>query len=371
MGYGGADMTRPSFFEVAAADRLTQGLRPALQHILSTMASHFPQLSFVAQRGDELFYTMCYLLDRRYLKTHGASFAENFYCLKRVKILPDGTETSLGARDQLLAVLCVAGVPYLRTRLEGYYLEMRQDLRDMQALGVSDDGSLISFFKRAYVAVYPYMALAYEGLEYLHAVRYVMGATLHFSPLTHLINQRVVRVTMKDIIQKRLEEKKRGALLVAGRAIMPSSSMESAWEAGSRDDTTSSRWVWILKRIVAMISRIGGLVADNAKWAVYIGVFLIRFLQWWYSPENEHRRSRPTAAPPPPPRALPHPKGLKLPSDAMKCPLCQRTRVNAALLPSGFVFCYACIFKHLKNHGTCPVTLRPCRMEDLRKIYEN
>eukprot|EP00466_Bigelowiella_natans_P018116 jgi/Bigna1/138553/aug1.45_g13261 len=191
---------------------------------------------------------------------------------------------------------------------------MRQDLRDMQALGVSDDGSLISLFKRGYVAVYPYMAFAYEGLEYLHAVRYVMGATLHFSPLTHLINQA------------------QSALMVADQAI-PSSSMESAWEAGSRNGT--SRWVWIFKRLVAIISRLGGLVADNAKWAVYIGVFLIRFLQWWYSPENEQRRSRPTAAPPPPPRALPHPKGLKLPSDAMKCPLCLRTRVNAALLPSG------------------------------------
>jgi len=386
MGYGSGDMSRPSFFEVAAADRLTQSLRPALQHILGTIAQHAPGLASLAQRSDELFYTMCCLLDRHYLQTHGASFAENFYCLKRVKILPNGREAALGPRDQTLAVLCLAGVPYLRSRLEAYYLETKQHMLDMQALGVEEEQTWMTSFRREYLRLYPYLAFAYEGMEYLHMLRYVMGTTNHFSPLTALVNQRVVRFSLADLMKKRVKSLNQGGshasdlMSSSSQSIMEEkhapgqSSLESAWEGlGRRNARSVARapLMALIRRILGMCGRIGGFMADNAKWAVYVGVFLIRFLQWWYSPDNAQRQVRPKAAPPPPPKARRHPKGVRVPSDSRKCPLCYRTRVNAALLPSGFVFCYTCIFNHLKTHGSCPVTRRPCRMEDLRKIYES
>jgi len=358
---GGGDMSRPSFFEVAAADRLIQGLRPAMQHILVTLSNHLPQLNVLANRGDEIFFGMCFLLDRHYLETKGASFAENFYCLKRVKMLPDGKQTPLSPRDKFLAVLCLAGVPYLRTKLEAYYNELKQDMADMAVLGVSNDGPLMSAFKNFYVTFYPYAAFAYEGLEYIHAFRYIIGSIDNFSPLTSLLSQKVQRLSFQDMLASRIRKAKESVSQLPA----VDEPMESAWRV------QQSRRVGILRRFVSMLSRVGGLVADNAKWAVYIGVFFIRFLQWWYSPENQQNNVRPTIAPPPPPRAIPHPEGVEIPVDKAKCPLCLRNRVNSAMLPSGFVFCYTCIFNHLKDEGTCPVTLRPCRMEDLRKIYES
>mmetsp|Transcript_20549 Transcript_20549/g.39638 ORF Transcript_20549/g.39638 Transcript_20549/m.39638 type:complete len:362 (-) Transcript_20549:232-1317(-) len=357
-----ASMSRPSFFEVSAAERLTEGLRPALQHILATLSNHVPPLAMLAQRGDEVFYLMCFLLDRHYLKTHNASFAENFYCLKRVKILPDDTKAPLDDRDRLGAVVCLSGVPYLRSKLEAYYTETNLNFQAFP----HDDGSWMTFFRKSFVSLYPYAALMYEGLEYLHAIQYVMGTTQHFSPLTLLLNQRVERLTIADMLRKHKGEGKARAITpkpLPGRGVR--SPMESAWQQG-----TVTR-VSIAARVFALISRMGSFVADNAKWAVYLGVFLIRFLQWWYSPENQQRNEAPLATPPPPPPAVKHPRGVAIPEDKSKCPLCLRSRVNAALLPSGFVFCYTCVFNHLKDHGTCPVTLRPCRIEELRKIYES
>jgi peroxin-12 len=62
---------------------------------------------------------------------------------------------------------------------------------------------------------------------------------------------------------------------------------------------------------------------------------------------------------------------VRLPSDRTVCPLCQGERRNPTCIPSGYVFCYACIFDHVAAHGACPVTRLPCTKEQLRKLYDN
>eukprot|EP00468_Gymnochlora_sp_CCMP2014_P002691 CAMPEP_0167745322 /NCGR_PEP_ID=MMETSP0110_2-20121227/3089_1 /TAXON_ID=629695 /ORGANISM="Gymnochlora sp., Strain CCMP2014" /LENGTH=303 /DNA_ID=CAMNT_0007629955 /DNA_START=40 /DNA_END=948 /DNA_ORIENTATION=+ len=301
MSYVGTDMTRPSFFEMAAADRMVESLRPALQHILSTLANYAPATATLADRGDEIFYTMCFLLDRHYLKTHGASFAENFYCLKRVKVGSDGKKLSLNADDQWKALVCLCVVPYLRAKLERFHAETKDQLA-FPDLSQPHTPTVV-WLKRTFVSVYPIAATIYEGLEYIYATRYILKASLNFSPLSHFISQRIQRLSLKDMLARRSG--------YMGPVSLPSSpdasSMESAWQGRGR--------VSLIRRIFGILSRLGNFAADNAKWAVYIGVFLIRFLQWWYSPENQQRERRPLVTPPPPPKAVPHPKGLSLPSE--------------------------------------------------------
>ena len=53
----------------------------------------------------------------------------------------------------------------------------------------------------------------------------------------------------------------------------------------------------------------------------------------------------------------------------LDCPLCGKGRVNPAALPSGYVFCYACVFEWVEERGGCPVTGERCGVEDIRKIY--
>jgi hypothetical protein len=43
--------------------------------------------------------------------------------------------------------------------------------------------------------------------------------------------------------------------------------------------------------------------------------------------------------------------------DASKCLICSKPHTNpAALVPTGYVFCYACIAEHVARVRTCPVT---------------
>ena len=39
------------------------------------------------------------------------------------------------------------------------------------------------------------------------------------------------------------------------------------------------------------------------------------------------------------------------------------------MIPSGYVFCYPCIYNHVTAHGCCPVTNQATEMDDLRKVY--
>ncbi|RVW23756.1 Peroxisome biogenesis protein 12 [Vitis vinifera] len=89
---------------------------------------------------------------------------------------------------------------------------------------------------------------------------------------------------------------------------------------------------------------------DYAQTGLIAAVFFFKMMEWWYQ-SAEERMSAPTVYPPPPP---PPPKvakeGIPLPSDRTICPLCSQKRTNPSVVAvSGFVFCYACIFKYVSQ----------------------
>ncbi|KAJ7407333.1 peroxisome assembly protein 12 [Willisornis vidua] len=115
-----------------------------------------------------------------------------------------------------------------------------------------------------------------------------------------------------------------------------------------------------------------GGIAFSLSTGLSISVFFLQFLDWWYSSENQETIKALTALPtPPPPVHLDHePSSAVLPKLKTVCPLCRRVRVNAtALSTSGFVFCYRCIYSHVKAHQRCPVTGYATELQHLVKLY--
>ncbi|XP_045467125.1 peroxisome assembly protein 12 isoform X2 [Harmonia axyridis] len=54
-----------------------------------------------------------------------------------------------------------------------------------------------------------------------------------------------------------------------------------------------------------------------------------------------------------------------------KCPICkQYWKLPSVLLVSGYVFCFTCIMKHLREHQYCPVTKVPAKPLDIVRIFE-
>ncbi|KAJ0021440.1 hypothetical protein Pint_31560 [Pistacia integerrima] len=65
-------------------------------------------------------------------------------------------------------------------------------------------------------------------------------------------------------------------------------------------------------------------------------------------------------------------EGIPLPPDRTICPLCSQKRANPSVVTgSGFVFCYACIFKYISQYKRCPVTLMASNVEQIRRLFHD
>ena len=101
--------------------------------------------------------------------------------------------------------------------------------------------------------------------------------------------------------------------------------------------------------------------------------FVLQLLEWWYtSAEQKLALQKNLAVPPPPPLLGPHPDGVALPRNPETCPLCRQKRTNPAMaVPSGYVFCYPCLFAHASRYGCCPVTRQPTNVDQIRRLFQS
>jgi peroxin-12 len=137
-----------------------------------------------------------------------------------------------------------------------------------------------------------------------------------------------------------------------------------------------------LKRMIRAIASSPSFIFNSLKIILPLSIFFVKFLEWWYSPSSPARSISSSsgafgdgganAGPPvPPPRVLPpHPLGLKVdPTKYGSCPICGKEEMeNATAAPSGYVFCYKCIYTEVSEKGKCPVTLLPVKIWELRKV---
>jgi len=98
-------------------------------------------------------------------------------------------------------------------------------------------------------------------------------------------------------------------------------------------------------------------------------VYLIQLMQWYYSHEQVlNGRISETSRVGPPPGGMMTLGGL--PADPSICPICRKERKNpTALVATGNVFCYSCIWKWVEDHGTCPITKRPLPVAVEKRDY--
>ena len=90
----GGDGSRPTYFELIAAERLVPSLRAAVVYSLSVYSQRRPGLARLLAHEEELLFLLAVVLDRASLRAGGASFAEGLYALKRVAVARDGAGSS-------------------------------------------------------------------------------------------------------------------------------------------------------------------------------------------------------------------------------------------------------------------------------------
>ncbi|XP_010264914.1 PREDICTED: peroxisome biogenesis protein 12 [Nelumbo nucifera] len=387
----GGQGTRPTFFEMAAAQQLPASLRAALTYSIGVLALRRPFLHKVLDYEDEFFALLMMILEGHSLRTTDASFSESLYGLRRraVKIAVNKDNTQMDSGDRLrlsglekhqkvLSVAFLVVLPYFKSKLHSIYNKQREAALQATLWGNDDasfgdvdyfDGGETSVARRglldpeasnwtrirkrieAIIGVcYPWLHAGNEGMTFAYQLLYLLDATGFYSPGLHALGIHVCRATEQEL--------------------MDTSSRIARIRSRERERLRGPPWLKALQRV--LLSCIYTTL-DYAQTGLIAAVFFFKMMEWWYQ-SAEERMSAPTVYPPPPPPPPPKvaKEGIPLPPDRTICPLCSQKRANpSVVVVSGFVFCYTCIFKYISQYKRCPVTLIPATVDQIRRLFHD
>lgn len=326
---------RPSIFDVVAQDSLMSSLQPAVKHALKVLAESNPaRYAWSLQYHSELFVAFNFIIQHHYLSNYGASFAENFYDLKRVQLREREKmkPLSLSKETHLKSLLALVGFPYIQSKLDKLYL----DIREKEADGVLPKEGWINNGQRIFLKLWPVLHFSWEGLILLFYIRYLIGKGNFHSPLLLLCGVRLANLNDADyeVIDDRAQ------------TMLSFRNIRSLQQLGQ----------WAMERVGSSLMNSLEVIA-----------FFLQFLDWFYSSGSTPRTimSRPI---PPAPQVSDVQKVGHLKTD--ECPICcKRRKQDTVLSVSGYVFCYACILPYVKREGKCPVTCYPASTSQLIRIY--
>ena len=339
LGHGIDENQFPSVFELVAHDRMAELLYPAFQYVVTHYAQRYPSLLLpVYNRSHCYFALLMAAVQYLYIASWNGSFTEVFYGLKRVSLSYKKRLTSVQVVGSLFTIIIP---PFLRSQCDEWFEAQTDRRRRVLRPNAQNDGS-----NSLFASLYPVARDASTVVSFVFKILYMYGKTECYDPWLYLLGLRMARLTLADYQQKDSEASTRRKL-----------QLESLYQVNG-----------MMKVIV------GSKIALNALMSVVqyglpLGIFVFRFIEWWRSSEYYKSMDSQPIPPPPPTKSL---RSMdSLPEDTSVCPICLETRSNPAMTPTGFVFCYPCIFKYISEHNRCPVTHSTLHVDSIRKIYDH
>lgn len=336
------------------------------------------------------------LVERHYLHTYGGSFTENFYGLKRERVLRvkggEVPRAQVGAASQVRETLklrevdvwrnlaVMVGLPYIKRKLDESY--------DIHAANHSVLGPAFQrdtpppsnaklkerfmyYYKWFLRKIYPSVNAAYYFSLLAFNLAYLFDSSKYHSPFMWLVGTRIRRMGDADHKAIELATQPRPA-----QAVRP----------GQTNSIFHPR---------AFARTVGPRLLSSLRILLPTSIFALKFLEWWHASDFARQLSRKAAEglelPPPVTSGLPAPAHKGRPSsardektamrdekpkvvsasppisstsllpiftvqpssqsDSSVCPICSNPIVNATASPYGFVYCYTCIHKWVEgNH---------------------
>ncbi|KAL5361151.1 peroxisome biosynthesis protein (PAS10/Peroxin-12) [Aspergillus floccosus] len=222
------DELKPSLFELLAEQQLSDLLPPSIRYILAVATHRHPRyLLRVLNSYDELYALLSLIVERYYLRTFGGSFTENFYSLKRERVLltkngeipraqigapgPVRETLKLRTSDVWKNLFIMVGIPYLKRKLdEGYDIHAAPHASLISSGGPRYDPSddlpphpslkqrLLHAYKWFLRNVYPSVNAAYYFSILAFNLAYLFDNTKYSSPFLWLIGTRIRRLGSAD-----------------------------------------------------------------------------------------------------------------------------------------------------------------------------
>jgi peroxin-12 len=395
----GLDELKPSLFEVLSEQQLASLLPPSLRYLLAISTHRYPRyLLPVLNSFDEVYALVMLLVERHFLRTYGGSFTENFYGMKRARVLRtkggEAMRAQLGASDSVreavqlkngdvwrnLAVL--VGLPYLKRKLdESYDIHAAHSNilgpgYNRERDGLPPNASLkqrfMFYYKWFLRKVYPSVNAAYYFSLLVFNMAYLFDGSKYHSPFLWLIGTRI----------RRLGEADYRAIEIATQPakVGPARPGEGGSIFSPRNMTRT-----VYPRLLSSL-----------RILLPTSIFALKFLEWWHASDFARQLSRKAAENielPPPilPSLLRRPKPsnkvqtndekdakrpsssasqksarsdppissttllpiltvpVPTPSTSHLCPICGNNIVTPTASPTGFVYCYTCIHRWVEG----------------------
>ncbi|KAI5951998.1 PEX12 [Candida jiufengensis] len=362
------DSERPTLFELISANQLEALLSPSLRYILVHYASKYPRyLLKLNNNFDELNLVLRSFIEWYFLKYWQGSFTENFYGLKRVnqtplsqgdfnsgkltQLVPSMIEDrrELTSLQKFISLFEITGVAFLSEKMnycyEVWYTKyITNQLNTHESLSRKENIKIQ--IKRKFIEIYPYVQSGYRLANFITTLLYLSGSTKSPTILTYLFKMNYSRLNQYDYDKNEPKDKLKD--FKKPNKIAPPTTIEFLLNFLSNKITHPS---WKLIKLI-----LGTFFP--------VAIFTLKFLEWWNNSNFSSKLLKSSGNSLdftlPPPSALTlslknlgkSKKSIKKPYKSGKlCPLCKKEMTNPAIIETGYVFDYSCIYNYLeKSH---------------------
>lgn len=367
------DAETPTLFELISANQLESLLSPSLRYILVHYASRYPYyLLKVVNKFDELNLLLRSFIEWYFMKYWQGSFTENFYGLKRVSQTPLSTSKynsgkltqlvpsmieerrELNNLQKLVSIFEITGVAYISEKFNYWYEIWYPKLITNQLEPENPDSSVDVYktlLKKWFVQCYPYIRSVLKAGNFITVLLYLSGRSKSPSLLTYLFKMNYARLNQYDYSKNEPAPPRLPKDSHKHNRVTPPTTTEYLLRFLTRYFTKPS---W---RVIRFI--LGTFFP--------VAIFSLKFLEWWNNSNFSQRLKRnqgedlDTVLPSPSIlSALKKPTAkAKFAEEKLKpkmvyksgknCPLCHEPITNPAVIETGYVFCYSCIYNYLAN----------------------
>ncbi|KAK3174632.1 hypothetical protein OEA41_001878 [Lepraria neglecta] len=283
----GFDDHKPSLFELLSEQQLSALIPPSLRYLLTIATHRNPRyLLRVLNSFDELYALLMLAVERHYLKTYGGGFTENFYGLKRERVLRikggEAPRARIGAptvmretlqlrnRDIWNNLAIMVGLPYLKRKLdESYDIHAPQAAilgpnynRDALPYDATIRRRIMYYYKWFLRNIYPSVNAAYYFSLLAFNLAYLFDNSKYSSPFLWLIGTRIRRLSEAD---------HRAITLAAQPPEVPS-------RPGARPGQASSMF-----NPLTFATTVYPRLLSSLKILLPTSIFALKFLEWWHA----------------------------------------------------------------------------------------
>ncbi|KAI4242168.1 MAG: hypothetical protein L6R40_004211 [Gallowayella cf. fulva] len=296
----GLDEQKPSLFELLSEQQLAGLIPPSLRYLLAVATHRRPRyLLRVLNSFDELYALLMLAVERHYLRAYGGGFTENFYGLKRERVLNikggEAPRASRGApalmrealrlkeKDVWKNLAIMVGIPYLKRKLdESYDIHVPaasilgpQYNRNTLPPNATMKERISYYYKWFLRDIYPSVNAAYYFFLLAFNLAYLFDNTKYFSPFLWLIGTRIRRMAQADY---------RAIALAEQASSMPPS------RPGARPGQTNSVW-----NPTTFTTIIYPRLLSSLRLLLPTSIFALKFLEWWHASDFARQLSRKAA----------------------------------------------------------------------------